>query len=113
MQRGGIESGGVNLTRHRSHYVGRARIEQPCDSEAMRYVSWGGDVMAAEGHTELSLERCTQLKSEERAVPSARIIEAYDVVEELAREAFQIAVWEALAPEDLLRAWYMMHPRGK
>jgi hypothetical protein len=58
--------------------------------------------MGAEAHTELSLERCTQLGT----------IEDYDVVEEMAREAFHLAEWEAVAPEDLLHAWYLLHPYG-
>lgn len=55
--------------------------------------------MAAEGHTELSLERCTQLQ---------RDIEDFDVVEQLARDEFHLAEWEAVAPEDLYRAWMLL-----
>jgi len=58
--------------------------------------------MGAEARTELSLERCTQ----------PRTVEDYDVVEEMAREAFHLAEWEAVAPEDLLQAWYLLHPYG-
>lgn len=54
--------------------------------------------MGAEAQSDLSLGRSTQ----------ERQVETLDVIEELARAEFHLAEWEAVAPEDLYRAWRML-----
>lgn len=54
--------------------------------------------MGAEAQSDLSLGRSTQ----------ERQVETLDVIEELARAEFHLAEWEAVAPEDLYRAWCML-----
>jgi len=55
-------------------------------------------VMGAEAHTGLSAG----------ALHAARDIEDFDVVEELARVEYSLHEWEAVAPEDLYRAWLLL-----
>jgi len=54
--------------------------------------------MGAEAQSDLSLRRSTQVRD----------IEDYDVVEELARAEYSLHEWEAVAPEDLYRAWLLL-----
>jgi hypothetical protein len=54
--------------------------------------------VGAEAQSDLSLRRSTQVRE----------VLDYDVVEELARLEFNLHEWEAIAPEDLYRAWCLL-----